>query len=430
MKRTEIRPPPAPWTSTVPALVFGYGVTALGVVRILHDAGIRAYVIGTKNGIVTESRWFEAAPPSDNGVTPEADLGAYLEGLPIPRAVLIPCVDSWALKIAALSGPITDRFPSVLPARAVLESLIDKSRLAQLAAAVSVPHPRTMRLDQPADLAAIPEHALQTGFFKPCDSELFFRRFNTKAFWEKSWEKAIRRWREARDAGLALLFQEYIPGPPDHHYFLDGFVDRSGHVSALFARRRLRMYPPNFGNSTSMVSVPIEETGNAPEELRRLLDRAGFRGIFSAEFKRDPRDNRLKLLEVNVRAWWYVDFAARSGVDVVMMAYRDALGLPAAPVKPYRIGARCVYPYYDYCAYRELRRSGQVTFGAWLASLVGASQPLFRWDDPEPAWTELYRVLFGALRNAAARQARESTLVAGWRTLLAMLRPRADRATG
>jgi len=132
--------------STIPALVFGHGITALGVIRILHDAGIPAYVVGADTGVVTESRWYEAAPRSQLGVAPEDDLGAYLEGLPIPRAVLIPCVDSWTLKIAALSGPITDRFPTVLPARAVLENLMDKIRLAELAnALLGVLRPRTDR---------------------------------------------------------------------------------------------------------------------------------------------------------------------------------------------------------------------------------------------------------------------------------------------
>lgn len=390
-------------TTRVPALVFGGGLTALGVIRVLGEAGVPAYVVGNNTALVSRSRWFRPAPPSQSHSAPEADLADYLDGLPVPQAVLMPCADSWALRLAALDGPITERFPTALARAPVLEGLMDKGGLAQVLCAADVPHPQTVQLQSAADLAAIPDDALSLGFFKPRDSERFFRRFGTKAFQVRSREEAARRWHEAESEGLTLLFQEYIPGPSDRHYFLDGFVDRAGQVTAMFARRRLRMYPPDFGNSTLMASVPLSEAAGAQESLRRLLERVRFRGIFSAEFKRDVRDDVFKLLEVNVRPWWYVEFAARCGVDVVTMAYRDALGLPVEPVTSYRVGRRCVYPYYDYSAYRELRRRGQMSFLAWAASLFGASQPVFRWSDPYPAWDELRAIVGTRLRRAAAR---------------------------
>jgi hypothetical protein len=85
------------------------------------------------------------------------------------------------------------------------------------------------------------------------------------------------------------------------------------------------------------------------------------------------------------------------------MAYRDALGLPVEPIRSYRMARRCVYPYYDYNAYRELHRNGQISFITWAASLFGASQPVFRWSDPYPAWDELRTIVGRRLRRAAAR---------------------------
>jgi D-aspartate ligase len=390
-------------STRVPALVFGAGLTALGVVRVLRAAGVPTYVGGENPTVVSGSRWFRPAPPSRSRVAPEADLATYLDGLPISRAVLIPCADSWAVRLAALDGRITERFPTALARVPVLEGLMDKAGLAQVLCAADVPHPQTVQLQNAADLAAIPDDTLSLGFLKPRDSERFFRRFGMKAFQVRSRDEAARRWHEADREGLTLLFQEYIPGPPDRHYFLDGFVDRAGRVTAMFARRRLRMYPPDFGNSTLMVSVALSEASGAQTSLCRLFERVRFRGIFSAEFKRDVRDDHFKLLEVNVRPWWYVEFAARCGVDVVTMAYRDALGLPVEPVTSYRVGRRCVYPYYDYSAYRQLRRRGQISFAAWASSLFGASQPLFRWSDPYPAWDELRTIVSGRLRRAATR---------------------------
>ena len=86
-----------------------------------------------------------------------------------------------------------------------------------------------------------------------------------------------------------------------------------------------------------------------------------------------------------LRPWWYVDFAARCGVDVCSMAYRDALDQPVPHVQSYRTGVACVYPYPDYFACRELMRTGDLSLGDWVRSWIGAVQPVLRWDDPWPA---------------------------------------------
>jgi predicted ATP-grasp superfamily ATP-dependent carboligase len=213
-----------------------------------------------------------------------------------------------------------------------------------------------------------------------------------KAFSVHSREEATRRLAQCLAAGQPMVLQEYVPGPPAAHYYLEGFMDRGGVTRARFARQRLRMYPPNFGNSTLMVSVPVQEVRDAAQTLDVLLGDLGFRGIFSAEFKWDERAGRMKLLEVNARPWWYVEFAARCGVDVCTMAVRDALGEPVPTLTAYQVGRRCVFPYYDFFAARAELAAGRLSLAAWLRSWLGADQPVFRWNDPLPAlgrWAEL-----------------------------------------
>jgi hypothetical protein len=164
-----------------------------------------------------------------------------------------------------------------------------------------------------------------------------------------------------------MMLQEYIPGPPTNHYFIDGFIDRGGVVRAIFARRRLRMSPPDFGNSTMQISVPVSDTGDASATLRTLLADIDYRGIFSAEFKRDPRDGAFNLIEVNARPWWYIEFAARCGVNVGEMAVRDALVEPVETISGYAVGRRCVFPYYDLDAVRAERSAGRLGLETILA---------------------------------------------------------------
>jgi predicted ATP-grasp superfamily ATP-dependent carboligase len=164
-------------------------------------------------------------------------------------------------------------------------------------------------------------------------------------------------------------------------------MDAAGAVRARLARKRLRMYPADFGNSTYMVSVPLDETGAAMEQLETLLRSVKYRGIFSAEFKKDTRDGAFRLLEVNVRPWWYLEFAESSGIHVMDLAYRDALGLTLRDYLDYRPGRHCAYPYIDSAAVRAARRAGEPapSLASCAVAWLTANQPVFAWDDPGPA---------------------------------------------
>jgi predicted ATP-grasp superfamily ATP-dependent carboligase len=215
--------------------------------------------------------------------------------------------------------------------------------------------------------------------------------------------EARRRLAEITAAGMTVVLQEYIPGSFTEHYFVDGYVDRGGLIKGLFARRRLRIYPPDFGNSTAMVSIGLDEVSQAVESVRRVLGAVGYQGIFSAEFKRDPRDGLFKLLEVNTRPWWFIDFAVRCGVDVCRMAYDDARGEAVVPAEHYRVGATCVFPYYDFFAMQPLLKAGSMSWGRWLREILPALQPVSCWDDPAPGIVEFARVIRSAVRNRLNR---------------------------
>jgi predicted ATP-grasp superfamily ATP-dependent carboligase len=326
------------------------------------------------------------------------DLAGYLECLPFERAVLIASGDSWTRRVAQLDPQLSTRFPSSVPSAAVLARLMDKSALADSLRTVGIPHPSTRMVSSASELDGMPDRAFESAFLKPADSEAFLGRYSIKAFNIRSRETAVQRMEDLKGTGIPMLIQEYIPGPPSNHYFIDGYIDRAGRTVARFARRRLRMFPADFGNSTYMKSVPISEVAAAAESLDRLLGHVDYRGVFSAEFKRDDRDGQFKLLEVNVRPWWYVEFAARCGVDVCDLSYRDALGHNAGPVTEYKEGARLVYPYNDYFSYRALHRRGELSLSSWLRSWMGATQPVFCWDDPMPAVIELSQFLVSRFR--------------------------------
>ena len=377
------------------ALVLGKGITALGALRSLARAGRNGYLVSPENDFVLRSRHCRLLPAAGARAPTEAQLPAFLEGLGAEHMVLVPCSDGWASAVRALPPALAERFPASIAPHEALHSLIDKGAFAEALRAFDVPHPRTHAIASEDDIVRHPAALFESAFLKPCESHEFLRHFDRKAFRIKDKDEAVVRWREAHAAGLPMVLQEYIPGPPTAHYFVDGFMDRRGEVKARFARRRLRMDPPDFGNSTYMVSVPLEEVEGAVRALDRLLAGIHYRGIFSAEFKLDPRDGEFKILEVNSRPWWYVGFATDCGVNVCDMAYRDALGMPIESVTRYPARRRCVYPHHDWRTWAHSQDRSLVSLLRTLASWVGASQPIFRWDDPMPSLAASWAYLVG-----------------------------------
>jgi D-aspartate ligase len=149
-----------------------------------------------------------------------------------------------------------------------------------------------------------------------------------------------------------------------------------------------------LGNSTDSVTIPLAEVADAVDSIRRLLAGIRYRGMFDAEFKRDQATGQHKIVEVNARPWWQIELARAAGVDVVHMAYLDALGVDVVPASGYRIGRRWVHTLPDLRA-RWARQDLQPAAGpqeGWFA----ARHAIFKWSDPLPGLAEVYRVARGA----------------------------------
>ena len=369
-----------------PALVLGCAhSTTLEVIRLLGSRGIPQFAVGTGGSFVSRSRWHRPLPGQQQEEPDPSSLAQLLVHLPFERMVLIPCADPWVAAVAGLDPSLTARFPAIVGPPASLEILLDKGRFAEAAQRLGVPHPRTICLASEDDLAPLPDSAFRDAFLKPRDSWTFQRRYGVKAFRFETCSQAVAFVREARGAGLRFVLQEYIPGPPTRYYSVSGFMDRTGTVGAWIVARRIRMFPPDFGEGCYGVGIRPEEAVGALDVVKRFLGALRYRGVFSAEFKYDARDGLFKVLEINTRPFGFIGRAAGSGVDLVAMAYRDVLGLPVEPVARDGVGRHYLDPHADLFAGRRLIQEGKLTPWSWACSWLGAYQPIFSWSDPLPA---------------------------------------------
>ena len=363
----------------LPIVALGSGVTLAGVLNILRSSGIEVFAVCPPEDFVRHSRWYRPFPTALPNPNP-SDLPALLETSDINSAVLLPCSDDWLRAVTTLPPSLAGRFPSST-SPACVNLLTDKWRFARLLEQFGIPRPRTRLISSREQCKAMPDFFFEGAILKPLSSVDFACRHGVKGY-------LVETRRQAADLidqlELPIMLQEFIPGPPDSGYFLDGFRDRTGRIAALFGRRRLRMYPQKLGNSTLIESVPLHNLSGAIFPLEHLLEGISYRGVFSAEFKFDERDRAFKLIEINARPWWYVEFASRCGVDVCTMAYRDALGLPVPATDSYQVGRRCVFAVNDLRGWRGESRN-QRSLWSFLASWLSCDSAPFHWNDPKPA---------------------------------------------
>ena len=391
-----------------PVLIFGAHIAALGVLRLLAARGIQSYVVDETSNVIVRSRWYRPAERTLPETSDTEALAGYLQSLRIPRAVLIPCSDQWALAVAGLPPEMRQRFPASIAPRAAVEQFVDKNRFRALVDRLDIPRPRTLLIRGPADLDLATDDDLANGFLKPTESHSHNRRFGTKGFFVQSRDAALRLVEQASASGITFMLQEWVPGNMSKTILVDGFVDREGTIAGMVARRRVRMDPPKLANTCCDVTIPLADVSGCLPALRTLLADVHFRGVFNVEFKLDERDGQFKIIEVNPRPFWLIGHIAKAGLDLPWMSYLDAQELPFAAPAPYQVGRYGMYEILDATAiaraWSALRRPEGPVLGPWLRG----DRALFWWSDPLPAVSGIWQLL-GRRMGRSLAQARRAT---------------------
>jgi predicted ATP-grasp superfamily ATP-dependent carboligase len=133
------------------------------------------------------------------------------------------------------------------------------------------------------------------------------------------------------------MVQDLIPGGDDELYTLGAYLSESLEPLGVFCGRKLKQTPPGIGTARLAEAVWVDEVVDSGLQLLRALR---CNGLSQVEFKRDPRDGRFKLMEVNPRLWQWHGLAAACGVDIPLIAYRDLTGEAVQPVSTNGAGKR------------------------------------------------------------------------------------------
>ena len=388
-----------------PAILVGANVvTAISVIRSLARAGVEVHLLCHHGAVPSYSRYAHRIP-TDSSLPPQEAWLRYLlgpESEELRGAVLLACNDDGLELLLEHREQLARKFRLDVCDPEAQRAMLDKLATYRVAAAAGVPTPRFWPAGSEEEVRAHAGEYAYPLMIKPLHSHEFKRVHEGKYLMASDFDELLAAWRRTHESGVAVVLLEVIPGPDDLLCSYYTYLDESGAPQFHFTKRIIRRYPEHEGFGCFHITDWNPEVRDLG---LRLFEQAGLRGVANVEFKRDTRDGRLKVIEVNARFTAANGLVAASGYDLALLVYDRATGRPQPPWtgRPYRTGLRLWYPLDDFLAFLELRGRGSLSFGEWLRSVAHrAVLPYFSAADPKPSIVRLKL----KLRTLAAVNAR------------------------
>lgn len=377
-----------------PAVSFGLFETGLGVIRSLGQQGINVIGVDHKKDIGWYSRYvtplqcphpLQQEPAFLDWVTKtfskyQCKMPAFISS------------DDLLMAFSRNREMLSQHFRINLVEHSLLEQISDKYQQFLLAQKAGIDVPATFQLYDPNSLDKLPGDLQYPLFIKAKDVNAWRREISgtIKGFLVSTSDELQHQATKILANGVPIVVQEVILGPDTNHVKYCSYTSLSGTILAEFTLRKIRQNPIRFGVGSVVESIHDDELILSG---RKLLQNIGFHGVASAEFKRDERDGRLKLIEINPRYWQQNYLATACGVNFPYINYCDLVHGSTDSVATFTPGIKWVNRYMDFDSFLKYRKEGSLTFLAWRRSLKGKKVYMdFTRDDPVPA---LYEVGFG-----------------------------------
>ena len=316
----------------------GENRSSLAVVRSLGKKGCRILVTaGQKRSLASSSKYCDKSISVPNPMKNGNEYAQILKKIVGKEGidVVFPMSDSSIF----LLNEIRDQFPEkVIIACSTadkMEAVSNKFKLFQLAEKLKLPTPCTHYLTGQDDLPAlVREIDKYPVVVKPAMSRIVHGNgfLSGGVKYASSREELESLYKTSPVLEYPSMIQEKIVGPGTGLFTL---FNRDRHL-ALFSHRRIREKPPSGGVSVVSESVPLDE--EMIENASRLLSATAWQGVAMVEFKRDNRDGKAKLMEINGRFWGSLQLAISCGVDFPGLFLDLLMGKKMTQVKEYRTG--------------------------------------------------------------------------------------------
>ena len=163
---------------------------------------------------------------------------------------------------------------------------------------------------------------------------------------------------------------------------------------AIFTSRKIRQFPPQFGEGSFIESVwepRIVDIGVY------LLKKLRFYGVAMIEFKKNLETGEFKLLEINGRSHSQNHLATACGLNLPYMLYKDVIGESKKPIDrfscQFQVGVKWLHITKDFLSFLRKHKKGEIALKDWLRSIIIGKKDfaILSLNDFSPFLSELKR---------------------------------------
>jgi D-aspartate ligase len=378
-------------TKSPGALVMDADYRGLAIVRSLGRKGIPVWVFTHGDQLLATRSRYTRRVLSWPGQDEQQKVNFLLDLADRENVrdwTLFPTGDESAALLARHHATLGECFKLTTPPWNVFKWGYDKRLTYQLADNVSVNHPRTAYPANREEILANQYTYTYPVILKPAYRSCLNRFTAAKAWRIENREQLLARYDEACTLvdPTILMVQELIPGGGESQFSYTALCQDGQPIASLTARR-CRQIPMDFGRASTFVET-VNEPGIS-QLATRFLQALHYTGVVEVEFKRDPRDRELKLLDVNCRVWGWHSLCGAAGVDYPYLLWLLTIGEPLPATKP-TVGVRWVRMSTDApMAMREVLR-GRLSLREYFRSLRSPLAPaIYAADDRLPGVLEI-----------------------------------------
>ncbi len=317
----------------------GENRSSLAVTRSLGRYGCRVIVVGhKKKNIATGSKYCEFSYAvrsncNDREFVKEISRIAVIENVDI----VYPLTEPECLALSKYRDDLPEQIIVAVSGIDKLKKIYDKFLLFNRAKDLGVAIPATIfvngRKDYKVKIKQVRKFPVVV---KPSMSKIPVDGgyLDTKVQYAKNYKELKQLYTSNETLLYPSLIQEKIEGPGTGFFTL---FDNKAHL-AKFAHERLREKPPSGGVSVVCKSVSVQP--EMEEYAQKLLADVDWQGVAMVEYKKDKRDGRVKLMEINGRFWGSLQLAISAGVDFPVLYHEHLLGKKIKAIENYKIGLR------------------------------------------------------------------------------------------
>lgn len=314
------------------AWVFNCDYNGLSIIQALGRNGVDVYALDPRRSIGTHSRYasFQKVPD------PLVDENGFIQALYRIRTsvdanpVLMPTNDHWAEVISKHQQDLSEKFHCCVCDFQTISILLDKERFGRWGQSLDLPVPKVWTAEEALNDAELP--------FPVAVKANARRKTGQGAAWARAADKLRFRpcadraelqalLKEAEQASVPVFIQQLVHGRSDAMRTI-GLFAKDGHIHGLVYGRKLRGFPPGFGDCIVGLAEPVPAWAMALAE--KICSNLSYTGFAEIELMQDAKTGEHYLIEINPRSWSWVGVAAPAGVDLAKIAY-ECLALGKAP---------------------------------------------------------------------------------------------------